>query len=408
MRELQNQLQQLRLGPTVASTPLKDSKPFQGVVEPLTPIVRPTGTIPKPGVNHTQLDDNYQPQVPQPGTKGKEDTTRDTRSTTPGVTGLSEPSSRALGLNQVSDSDSSEEEDAQPTQYQTALDTVINNPALMGTQTNNPSLAHYTTVTQQLPDTTRFVELEHDPQSGLGRLSEVIRELFGGDTIRAALMERALLGWIRVEARRHSELQMAWHREFHPGTRDHIVYEAEAEPVQTPESQITQEPRLRTAAGGGGDPNDPDDDPRKKGSRRQEEKKNDKGEGKRRRGNADDNSAPSKGNGGNASAGGGDEPPRRPTGIVEGFENPDFLEDDTDEDEITTYMRELFGVRPGVQEEEEEGQRQPIWDLPVETRGDGSVDFYKVIDIITKNQKRGEQKVAGSTKDLTVPEFHGI
>ena len=225
-------------------------------------------------------------------------------------------------------------------------------------------------------------------------------------------MERALLSWIRVEARRHSELQMAWHREFHPRTRDHTAYDPDSEPEETPALQITQETvgtRLRTAAGGGGDPNDPDDDPRKRGSRRQNEKEDNKDEDRKGRKGNGDNPASSKGNNGGASGSGGGEPLRRLTGLVEGIENHDFLEDDADEDEITAYMREMFGVRPGTKEEEEEEttQSQPVWDIPIEERRDGSVDFYKVIDIITKNQKLKDHKVAGSTKDLTVPEFHG-
>ena len=107
-------------------------------------------------------------------------------------------------------------------------------------------------------------------ETGLGRLSGVIRELFGRDTIRAALLERALLDWIRVESRRQSEQQMTWYRQFHPGTRDHTAYCEDSEEEEGAQA-ITQEinsTRMRTAAGGGGDPNDPDDDPRRRGSRR--------------------------------------------------------------------------------------------------------------------------------------------
>ena len=68
--DLQEQLQQLRLGPTVASTPLRTPRPLQGIIEPPTPIIRPTGTIPKLGINRTELDDNYRPTAAQPGTTG--------------------------------------------------------------------------------------------------------------------------------------------------------------------------------------------------------------------------------------------------------------------------------------------------------------------------------------------------
>ena len=148
---------------------------------------------------------------------------------------------------------------------------------------------------------------------------------------------------------------MAWHREFDPGTRNHTAYDPDSEPEETPVPQITQETvgtKLKTAAGGGGDPNDPDDDPRKRGSRRQGDKEDNRDEDRKGRRGADDNSASSRSNNGGASGNGGGEPPRRPTGLVEGFENPDFLEDDADEDEITAYMREMFGVRPGAKEEE--------------------------------------------------------
>ena len=67
VRDLQEQLQQLRLGPTVASTPLRTPRAFKGVVEPPTPIIKPNGTIPKPGINRTELDNNYRPAVAQPG-----------------------------------------------------------------------------------------------------------------------------------------------------------------------------------------------------------------------------------------------------------------------------------------------------------------------------------------------------
>ena len=67
MKYLQEQLQQLRLGPAVASTPLRTPRPFQGIIEPPTPIVKPRGTIPKPGINRTELDDNYRPAVAQLG-----------------------------------------------------------------------------------------------------------------------------------------------------------------------------------------------------------------------------------------------------------------------------------------------------------------------------------------------------
>ena len=156
--------------------------------------------------------------------------------------------------------DSSDEEEQGRTQYQTALDTVITNPAL----------TQYVTVAQELQETAPL-ELEHNLETGLGRLNSVIRELFGMDTIRATLMERPLLDWIRMESRRQSRWQMAWYREFHPGTRYHKAYgEPDLELEEPSPLQLTQEvvrPRMRTAAGGGGDPNDPDDDPRR-GNRR--------------------------------------------------------------------------------------------------------------------------------------------
>ena len=167
---------------------------------------------------------------------------------------------------------------------------------------------------------------------------------------------------------------------------------------------------MMTASGGGGDPNDPDDDPRRKGSKRQEDHEDNQGrdrdEGGRR--GEEGNPASSRGNG-SASAGGGGEPPSRPTGLVEGFDNPELLEDDADEEEITAYMREMFGVRPGKEEEyEEAGQvRQPSLEMPVEMKTGGAVDIYKLVEVICKSQKNGDNKVAGSTKDLTVPEFHG-
>ena len=202
LKDLQEQLQQLRLGPTVASTPLRTPKPFKGVIEPPTPIVRPTGTIPKPGVNRTFLDDNYQPKVAQPGTETKKETTANSQSST-GQFNPVGASTHATERVQVSDSsdDSEEEECVQRTQYQTALDTVINNPAMMGSLGDNPSLAQFNTVTHGFPDTTSYVEIEHPPEMGLGQLLSVVRELFGGDTNRAALMERALLSWVRVKAR---------------------------------------------------------------------------------------------------------------------------------------------------------------------------------------------------------------
>ena len=187
LKDLQEQLQQLRLGPTVASTPLKTSKPFQGTVEPPTPIVKPTGTIPKPGVNRTLLDDNYQPKVAQPGTETLKTTTAKSPSST-GQVNPSGTSTYVTGQIQSSDSleDFEDEEHVQQTQYQMALDTVINNPAMMGTLGNNPSLAQFVTMDQGFPDFTRHIEIEHQPETGLGRLSSVVRELFGGDTIRAA------------------------------------------------------------------------------------------------------------------------------------------------------------------------------------------------------------------------------
>ena len=179
LKDLQEQLQQLRLGPTVASTPLRTPKPFKGIIEPPTPIVKPTGTIPKPGVNRTLLDDNYQPKVTQPGSNVKEAATASSQSST----GQINPTGASTYVtDQVQDSDPSEdsedEERVQQTQYQTVLDTVINNPAMMGSLGNNPSLAQFVTVDQEFPDTTRYVEVEHQPETGLGRLSSVVREIF--------------------------------------------------------------------------------------------------------------------------------------------------------------------------------------------------------------------------------------
>ena len=124
-----------------------------------------------------------------------------------------------------------------------------------------------------------------------------------------------------------------------------------------------------------------------------------------------DNRPPSRNeeNSGGAQNSGGGEPPRRPTGLLEGFDNPEFLEDDADEDEIKEYMQGMFGVRPG-QEGETEGEEgnksKKKSGLSVETQ-EGPIDIYKLVDIICSKNKGGETKVAGSTKDLTVPEFHG-
>ena len=407
VRDLQEQLQQLRLGPTVASTPLRNPRPSQGIIEPPTPIIKPTGTIPKPGVNRTELDDNFRPAVAQPGSARGAGAPGETRSNSrrnqPAVMSAQIPNQEV---------ESSDEEDlGQRTQYHTAMDTVINNPAALANATNQPSLSHYNTVPLQLQDTTRLVQLEPQEQPGLGRLNAVIRELFGRDTLRASLMERALMSWIRIEARRQSELQLAWYREFHPGTREHTAYTdpdtEEDEPVQ-PITQDTRRPQMMIASGGGGDPNDPDNDPRRRGSRRQENSDDNPrrgGEGGGRR-SEDGNPASSKSNN-SASAGGGGEPPRRPTGLIEGFDNPDFLEDDADEEEITAYMREMFGTRPVKQEDNEAGQiKQHSLEMPVQTQAGGPVDIYKLVEIICKSQKDGD-KVGGSTKDLIVPEFHG-
>ena len=130
----------------MASTPLKTPKPFKGVIEPPTPIVRPTGNIPKPGVNRTLLDDNYQPIVAQPGTEERKAATGNSQSSI-GQTNPPEPSTYVTERDQVSDP-SDDEEHVQQTQYQTALDTVINNPAMMETLVNNPSLAQFATVDQ--------------------------------------------------------------------------------------------------------------------------------------------------------------------------------------------------------------------------------------------------------------------
>ena len=86
--------------------------------------------------------------------------------------------------NPESSSESSDNEDQNHrTQYQTAMDTVVNNPVALDNPANQPSISQYNTVPHQMQDTTRYIQLEQQDQPGLGRLSAVIRELFGRDTI---------------------------------------------------------------------------------------------------------------------------------------------------------------------------------------------------------------------------------
>ena len=385
VKTLQDQLQQLRIGPTKSSTPLRGvTTPTPETLELPTPILtKPTGTKPKPGILRTALDDNYQPVVPQPGGNPNS---------------LVSTNLRTRPLNPESDSDDSSDTSEVSTSrlYQTAFET--------GTQTSQtPALVKYTTALQEI-NSTLPLNLDNEPETGMGRLNAVIRELFGRDTIKSALMERALVNWIKVESRRQAEQQIVWYRQFHPGTRRHIGYsedtdEEEEEPSKKPTKAIA----LKTAAGGGGDPNDPDDDPRRRSKKEDGEERKDQDSGKKGRG--DDNFGQDQQGSGSASAGGGGEPPRRPTGLVEGFENPKFLEDDADEDEITAYMRKMFGVRPGEKEaddKEKSTRAKAELEMSLSLQEGGQVDLYKLIDAI-----KGNGKVAGSTKDLTVPEFHG-
>ena len=145
------------------------------------------------------------------------------------------------------------EEDQEQDNFQTALDTVI----------NHPTLSCYATAIQEI-QSTQPLNLDVDTETGMGRLNSVIRELFGRDTMEAALLERALLNWIKFESRRQSHQQMAWYKQFHPGTRTHTAYgeidDRADPPFDLPRHEMAA-PRMRTAAGGGGDPNDPGDDP---------------------------------------------------------------------------------------------------------------------------------------------------
>ena len=198
VRELQEQLQQLRLGPTVASTPLRTNREPQGNIEPPTPIIRPTGTIPKPNVNRTELDDKYQPTVTQPGMSGGITTSAISTAMSqlnPPILGLTTQPAQETGTG----SETSDDDGQVETQYQTAMDTVVTNPA------------QFATVAQELEGTVNLLDFDRNQETGVGRPHSVIRELFGRDTIRATLMERALLDWIRMEARIQSQQQIAWY-----------------------------------------------------------------------------------------------------------------------------------------------------------------------------------------------------
>ena len=384
VKTLQEQLQQLRIGPKKSSTPLRGvTMPSPDVPELPTPILtKVTGTKLKPGIPRTTLDDNYQPVVPQPighseAIVGTEDQTKP--------------------LNPDSDSDASSDNPEEL--YQTAFRT---GPEF----TPAPELVRYTTACQEI-NSTLPLNLDNEPETGMARLNAVIRELFGRDTIKSALMERALVNWIKVESRRQAEQQLVWYRQFHPGTRNHIGYSEDTdEEVEPPKENQVRTVALKTAAGGGGDPNDPDDDPRRKAKKEgKKEERSDQDSNRQGKDGGAGQSGPTQQGSGNASAGGGGEPPRKPTGLIEGFENPDFLEDDADEDEITAYMREMFGVRPGEKEAEDKEKStlaKAELEMSINLQEGGQVDLYKLIDAI-----KGNGRVAGSTKDLTVPEFHG-
>ena len=174
VKMLQDQLQQLRNGPTKSSTPCRGATtPPPEVPEPPTPILtKPTGTKLKPGIPRTALDDNYQPVVPQP-----------VGNPNPMVSINLE----TKPLNQESDSDASSEssEVTSSAMYQIAFETVPQNP-------QTPALARYTTAIQEI-NSTLPLNLDNEPETGMGRLNAVIRELFGRDTIKSVLMERALV-----------------------------------------------------------------------------------------------------------------------------------------------------------------------------------------------------------------------
>ena len=69
------------------------------------------------------------------------------------------------------------------------------------------------------------------------------------------------------------------------------------------------------------------------------------------------------------------------------------------------YMCEMFGVRPGEKETDDKERStmgKAELEMSLNLQEGGQVDLYKLIDAI-----KGNGRVAGSTKDLTVPEFHG-
>ena len=332
VKTLQEQLQQLRIGPKKSSRPLRGiTMPSPDVPELPTPILtKVAGTKLKPGIPRTTLDDNYQPVVPQPIGHSE------------AIAGI-EDQTKPLNPDPDSDASSDNSEELYQTAFRTGPEST---PA--------PELVRYTTAYQEI-NSTLPLNLDNEPETGMARLNAVIRELFGRDTIKSALMERALVNWIKVESRRQAEQQMVWYRQFHPGTRNHIGYSEDTdEEVEPPKENQVRTVALKTAAGGGGDPNDPDDDPRRKAKKEEKkEERSDQDSNKQGKDGGAGQSGPTQSGSGNASAGGGGEPPKRPTGLIEGFENPDFLEDDADEDEITAYMREMFGVRPGEKEAED-------------------------------------------------------
>ena len=243
VKTLQDQLQQLRIGPAKSSTPCRGAMTpppeAPGLPTPIT--TKPTGTIPKPGIQRTELDNDYQPVVPQPGGNPNP---------------LVRTNISSKPLNPESDSDTSSETSGMTASemYRTAFDTAQQAPQI-------PAVNHYTTEIQEISSTLPL-NLDNEPETGMGRLNAVIRELFGRDTIKAALMERASVNWIKVESQWQAEQQMAWYQQFHPGTRYHTGYIEESEEEEDPKKTVVPAIGLKTAAGGGGDPNDPDDDPR--------------------------------------------------------------------------------------------------------------------------------------------------
>ena len=154
VKTLQEQLQQLRIGPKKSSTPLRGATtPSPDVPELPTPIVtKVTGTKLKPGIPRTTLDDNYQPVVPQPIGHSK------------AIVGTE---TQTKPLNPDSDSDASSDNSEEL--YQTAFRTGPES-------TPAPELVRYTTACQEI-NLTLPLNLDNEPETGMARLNAVIREL---------------------------------------------------------------------------------------------------------------------------------------------------------------------------------------------------------------------------------------